>query len=936
MSSRRSPVNACAYVVLAAFFLLGFSLLAPRPARAVGEQVGRVRGVVTNGSSGQALEGVEIEAKSPALIGGPVRAMSDGKGRFELSGLPAGEYEISFSYPGTVPAIRKVMVRQGEALSITMPYFLQADTVEAVNVVEGRQLTRPDSTHTGSVKEVKSLNRLPTGRSYQSIAQQVPGVSGGANPNIKGGLSSNNRYLIDGVDVTDPVTGTFAQNLTFDSTQSIDVLTGGMDAEYNALGGVINVVTRGGRERTHATASVYYNNLRLSAQDTYGANVYEDKQPFNDTPVGPTEGLQAGIDVGGSIIKNRIWYALTYQFDRRTVSPVKAAPLGIPPYDIQHPARVYTGHSARLRLTVAPTANHRIWLSANADPAEIDNRTGGNSSLGVAETRQNQGGIFALVGWEWTGLEWLTPSAQVAFLNSNLEIGPQGWLGKVDFTGCDKFSQTNCSYDRNRPRHINTLDNTTWYQGSAYQIDNRYRLQIEPSIRIRGNLFGRHNLKVGLQGQFVRHKWDYQVPGGSVYRDRGMVGLEAGLCDPENPGPNCNLRTDTPHFKMTDEAFGVGLFAQDSWWTPLTWLTINPGIRFDFGRAFDWQGRQVSELIGIAPRLGFTIDVLGDARNVLFGYYGRNTEPVSLWTAATVSSTEAGADTTHRWNNTTREWTQVSASGGPGGTIIDPNAKMPHSDEITLGARRQFLPNTVFSVEYTWKRIAHQWTSVEVNRIWDPTGSRVVGFADPEKEGREVYLFSTPKDPRLYQGIVVSTEGQPTERWDYGASYTLSWTTLTETPSNPRLAQFYQGFSSADLRHFLRGWGSYDLFGGLAVGGYLQYQSGASLTKAFYNAEDGAYENRRSPAGTIPASPNDPRAISEFRTPGFLQTDVRVSYNLVPSRWKAHRLDLILDVFNVFNMRQPDALTVDDNGRTGQVSTRREPLRVQVGARYAY
>ena len=60
------------------------------------------------------------------------------------------------------------------------------------------------------------MNRLPTARSYQGSAQLVPGVSGGANPNVKGGFFRSNRYLVDGLDVTDPVTNTFSMNIPFE------------------------------------------------------------------------------------------------------------------------------------------------------------------------------------------------------------------------------------------------------------------------------------------------------------------------------------------------------------------------------------------------------------------------------------------------------------------------------------------------------------------------------------------------------------------------------------------------------------------------------------------------------------------------------------------------------------------------------------------------
>jgi hypothetical protein len=933
----RPPILAVGLAIGAGFL----TLTTPQTAQAVGEQTGRVRGVVTNGSSGQTLEAVQVEATGPALIGGALTTMTDAKGRFELQSLPPGDYQLSFSYPGTVPAVRKVVIRQGEALRLNVPYALTAEAVDTVSVVGGRQLTRPDSAQTGSVKEVDNMNKLPTGRSYQSIAQQVPGVTTGnnGNPTIKGGLYSQNRYLIDGVDVTDPVTNTFAQNLTFDSTQSVDIITGGMDAEYNALGGIVNVITRGGSDKFHITASAQYNHQKLSSKGNYGPNLYEDQQPFNDTPVGPTTGVQLSLNVGGPIIAKKLWYSLTYEFDRTEASVIKSQPLGVPPYDLQHPARVFIGHTLRARLTYAPTPNNRVWASFNTDPASISNTARNNMRLGVAENHQGQGGLLSLVGWEWTGSDRYTPAVQLGFFQSGLDIAPQGWVGDFDKTGCNKagLSDLNCVYDRNRPRHINTFDNTTWYQGGSVQIDRRYRLQFDPSIRVRGNLFGKHNLKAGLQAQFIRHTWDYRIPGNSVYNDRSMMQLEAGLCDQANPGPNCYLRTDTMPFKTAENGRGLGFYVQDRWWTPLNWLTITPGLRFDLGYAEDWKGRKVSSLAGFGPRLGATADITGDGRNILFGFYGRSTEPLSLSTAADVSSTEAGIEKVYRWSQPMMMWNPLYTNGGPDGVKVDPNAKMPHTDEITVGARREIVPNMVGSIEYTYKRIANAWNDLEINRIWDPTGSRVVGYVDPNLAGQTVSLFTTPDDPRYYQGFVFSAEGQPTPNIDLGASYTLSWTTLRQTSDNPRLQQFYDsGFSGSDLRHYLRAYGSCTLARDWVLGGYFQYQSGTPTTKSYYNAEDGDYSVVRSPPGTVPGTANDPNTVSQFRTQGFVQTDLRISYNVLPSRWQGQSLQLIVDVFNLFDTRQITGINDDDDPNFGKVATRTTPLRVQLGARYEY
>jgi hypothetical protein len=919
---------------LGAACLLAAMVLIPRAALAVGEQVGRIRGVVTNATTGETLEGVTVEATSPALIGQPRTTMTDRGGRYGLINLPPGTYTLSFTYPGTVAATRKVAVLPGESATANLDYSLQSQEVEAVSITN-RQLTRPDSTQTGQVREVASANRLPTTRNYQGLVLQVPGTSGGGNPNIKGGTSQQNKYLVDGLDVSDPVLSTFAQNLTFDSMQSVEVITGGMDAEYNALGGIINVLTRGGSDRFHADASFYANHQSLSAKATYGTNLYEGDQPLNDAQVGANQSYLASLNVGGPILANKLWYGATYEFDYTEISPAKAAPLGVPPYSIPHPARVFLGHMGRLSLNYQLTPEHRFWFSGRTDPATIKNTDGGNTELGVAENLQRQGGVSASAGWEWNLSERIVPSVQAGFLYSFLDNGPMGWFGDFDTTGCKQFSMANCIYDPKRPKHVNLFDNTAWYQGDEVSFDRRYRWQIDPSVKIKWSALGTHSFKAGVQTQILRHTWDYQIPGKSVYTDRGSMPLEAGLCDQANPGPNCFIREDTDPFVVKETGYGVGLYAQDRWWTPLNWLTVTPGLRFDWGYSVDYKGRKATSLVGFGPRLGFIADLTEDGRNVFSAYYGRSTEPISLLISADTSSTEASVTKTFRWSQAAMKWNQIDETGGPGGVRIDPNAKMPHTDELTFSFRREIFPNTLGSVEYTWKRIVDTWTTIEKNRIWDPSGSRVVGYVDPMNEGKSIFDYTTPFNPQWYRGLIFLTEGQPSPHWDYSASYTLSWTTFEDTADNPRLQQFFHGYSSTDIRHFFRLFASYELVDHLVVGGAFQYQSGTPLTKGFFNYEDGNYGLRRSPAGTTPSMPNDPKTISQFRIPDLMQLDVRLKYEVLPLRLQ-HKLHLVLDVFNVLNTAIPTGVTSIDVGRFGQVSGRQRPRRIQLGLSYVY
>jgi len=915
-----------------------FVLLVAGSALGAGEQFGRIRGVVSE-DTGAPLAGVSIVVTSPALIGEPRLGQTDDHGRYEIVSLPPGRYTLEFSYTGIQAMSKVTNVRQGEAQSLNVVYSLVQTGVEAVSVTDKPSMTRPDSTHTGATRDADTLARLPTGRSYQATALLVPGATGGGNPNIKGGLASENRYLLDDIDITDPVSGTFTSNQTFESIQSVEVLTGGADAEYNALGGVINIIPKGGGDEFHALAAAYVNHYRLSSQGNQGANLWEGGQPFNESDVGPTQRYEGTINVGGPIVRKKLWYGLSYQYIYTGNTLAKGPPFGVAPYDIRHPTRRFVANYIRLRFDWAPSAKHRFRLSLFTDPTVIDNTGQVNNYLGAAESHQDQGGRFGSLRWDWLANPKVTGTVLLGLNLRHLSNGPQGRFGGIDPTGCDQFSQVNCTWDPSRPRHVNTADNTSWYQGPTYVIHDRNRVQLDPSVSLRGSLAGRHTAKVGVQGQVV---WRYRfedTPGGSVYNDTPMTGtlLEGGLCNPAT-GINCDRRTDLPTFETRQHGYAAGLFLQDHWWTSLQWLTVNPGVRFDYGVTYNRNGDQVTNLFGIAPRLGLTADVTGDGQNILFAYYGRATNALPLDVVAAQDDAEAGGSKTYQWDPATRDFTNmIQRTGGPGGILVDQHPKMPHVDELTGGARHEFMPGAVVGAEYTWKRFSNEWDAIEQNRIWDPTGQRVIGYADPTQWGRAISMETTPFNARVYKALILSSEGRPTDRLDYHVSYTLSWNTF-QAPvlSNPRQAIFNQGYSpGADIRHFTRLYVAYYVLSRVNLGAAFLYRTGDPTTKTFYSKELNNRTLARSPSGTTPAVANDPSTIAELRNEPLTQLDLKLIVDLYRPSTR-QRLDLVVDVFNAFDTRSPTAFVTTDLPTFSQISSRQDPLRVQVGLTYAY
>jgi hypothetical protein len=116
----------------------------------------------------------------------------------------------------------------------------------------------------------EEFERIPKGRSFQSMAARAPSVNQGA---IEGGLQVNgasgseNQFLVDGVATNSLLNGQARQDTVFEYLQEIQVRTVGIPAELGgALGGVISAVTRSGGNVFRGETHYYY--LVLSRERT--------------------------------------------------------------------------------------------------------------------------------------------------------------------------------------------------------------------------------------------------------------------------------------------------------------------------------------------------------------------------------------------------------------------------------------------------------------------------------------------------------------------------------------------------------------------------------------------------------------------------------------------------------------------------------------------
>src|SRR5262249_27407029 len=154
-----------------------------------------------------------------------------------------------------------------------------------------------------------------------------------------------------------------------------------------------------------------------------------------------------------------------------------------------------------------------------------------------------------------------------------------------------------------------------------------------------------------------RHEVHVERPGNQTYLDAGGGPLEGGLCLPPTQTAGCNLRIDQQPYNVSEWGIGTGFYAQDRW-KPIKRLTILPGIRFDWGLTKNALGQTVTNLFGVGPRIGATVDITGDQKTIFRAFYGRANETLSLLPASDVAEFSA-FQTTKQWDPVAKDFTKV-------------------------------------------------------------------------------------------------------------------------------------------------------------------------------------------------------------------------------------------------------------------------------------
>lgn len=283
---------------------------------------GTIRGTVQD-STGAVVVGAEVAIVQIAT-NVTRNAVTADNGTYVVPQLTPGVYRVTVKKngfkSGTVDEV-KLDVQQTREVDVNLEVGAATETVTIS--ASGTSALETTSTTVNQAIENKRIVDLPlNGRNPFALASLSPGVQaslGGSSPSISGGRNATSEVAIDGITNVGAENNVSILDLAYtpsvDAVQEFSVQTNAFSAEFGRTGGgIINLVTKSGSNSFHWTLFEFHRNSALDANNFFSNRAGAGKGSFKRN--------QFGGNVGGALIKDKTFYFINYEGERRgTANP---------------------------------------------------------------------------------------------------------------------------------------------------------------------------------------------------------------------------------------------------------------------------------------------------------------------------------------------------------------------------------------------------------------------------------------------------------------------------------------------------------------------------------------------------------------------------------------------------------------------------------------
>lgn len=792
-----------------------FAITVPlSPALMAQDTAGSLRGTITGADGASTVTAIEVGT-------GVSRTVSVGPdGGYFFASLRPGTYRLEVT---TADGMRQtdefnINVAQDATFDFDLSEGQARDTDTAaaadgnlIIVTGGRIQSKQGGEVSASVSQEQIKSLPQTDRNFLSFAALAPGVvylDSETDKGIQSGAATRSQVnvFIDGVSLKNKLReGGIAgqQNSRGNpfgqlAVQEFKVLTQNYKAEYEEAGSaIVTAVTKSGTNEFHGEAFGQYTDRSLTEIDAINERQGLPEPPF--------ERKQYGASLGGPIIEDRLFFFGAYEGnDQDRAFNVIAG--GTPTLREQFEASSgrsidefegsfvspFRGDFYFGKLTLTPDDRQIFDLSfSRREETDIQN-FGGETSFEAAENKQNRvdSGLFK---WTYNGDDFTNEfsASMIDYVFNPTSLNPD--LPQFQYIGVITFGGK---------------DSTRREQQQSYTIRNDFTY----------SALADHTIKLGARVEVLDIEFDNRAfvqPRYTFFTD------EANNLDFSFPA---EARLGLGNSLITASNTSLGLYVQDDWQVTDR-LELNLGVRWDYEsngfnndyvtpasaaaalRAlpstfyFDPEdyitdGTDRDPFMGaIAPRIGFSYDLSGDGRTVIFGgagrYYDRNTfsntvdeiarlrNPVGVFRFSEDGTPRNGLPTV-AWDPSylTREGLiqlrETSTSGLPELFAVPENAKPPVNDQFSLGIRQRF-GDWEAAITGSYQRGRNGYTHLFATRRDDGLGnccdtSPVVPF------GYANVLIGYDGLDTRYKALYFTLDKNYTERsgWGVNLAYTLS------------------------------------------------------------------------------------------------------------------------------------------------------------------
>lgn len=280
-------------------------------------ETGTLSGTVTD-PSGAVVSGANVTVTAVGTKA--VRtAQSDANGRYVVTNLQPGVYDVSVENAGFAATKRQVQITVGSRVTMDAPLKVTADTTVVDVIGSGGVQVETEKQELSEVVNAKQITELPTFNrnpyALVSISGNVSDGGGvgastrGLGVNINGARSASTAITLDGADNVDNFTATLNQSVPLDSVQEFRIINSNFGAEYGrASGGVVNVATKSGTNAFHGSLYEFYRSSSISA-NTVENNAATDALGNPDPITKPRYVRnQFGFSIGGPVLKDKLFF----------------------------------------------------------------------------------------------------------------------------------------------------------------------------------------------------------------------------------------------------------------------------------------------------------------------------------------------------------------------------------------------------------------------------------------------------------------------------------------------------------------------------------------------------------------------------------------------------------------------------------------------------